>query len=123
MSNGIPDSAFYWTFASPAGDQWTGVTVADEPYAELGQIFSSPYGPEYGTYTITDVFDYGAETGQPEGVTWVSSYFDPITGGVYQPYYYSQGLPGTLSGLGTEVDYVLVDGGWNDFGQGGYLLA
>ena len=123
MPNGIPDSAFYWSFVSPAGDRWDGVTVADEPYVELGQVLPSPYGPEYGTYTITDVFDYGAETGYPEGVTWVYNYFDPITVANYQPYYYSQGMADTLAGLGTEFDYVPIGGVWNDFGRGGYLLA
>jgi hypothetical protein len=134
MSDLFPDSIFYWTFSSTSGDAYLGYTVADTAAlagVPLGAVFASPYGLNFGHYTVTNIVSYAVDLSAyygigyyAEGANAVYSYYDAF-GGVFLPTLYgSQGIPGTYTGLGGEFDYAPdpVFGGYEGFGYGGYYL-
>ncbi len=133
MSDLFADSVFYWTFSSTSGDAYFGYTVADTvglSGVPEGAVFSSPYGPSLGFYTITNIVDYvvdlSAHYGIPyytEGATVVSAYYDSFDEQFLPTLYGSQGVPTTYTGLGQEFDYVAASAfGYEQVGFGGYFL-
>lgn len=133
MSDFLADSVLYWTFTSTDGDAYTGYTVGDTAaLAGLppGSVLSSPYGPDFGFYTVTNLVPYGVDLSSfygigyyIEGATVLDAYYDIDSGLALPTYYGSQGIPTTYAGLGSEYDFVpLPTGGYYEVGYGGYYL-
>ena len=141
MSDLLADSIFYWTFTADDGDAYTGYTVADTAAIvglAPGALFSSPYGPDFGFYTVTNVVNYAVDLTAhfgigyyAEGATVLSAYYDLDRGLALPTYYGLQGIPNTYAGLGREYDFVAVSSlgvfgpaasGYYEVGYGGYFL-
>ena len=111
--------AFAWRFTARNGDQYVGTTIADAATMAVGDTIASAHGQ----YSILREAPYDGP-GSARGTVWIFGYYDASADTWLGTY--NLNVAGTSSGtagLGSESDTAWDGDEWDDFGQGGALLA
>ncbi len=114
-----PDRVFAWRFTADNGDQWVGTTVGHSTAYSIGDTIET----DHGQYLILRQVEYVGPV-QSQGLVWVFGYYDASADSWLGSYKFNvTGQASGTRGLGSEVDTAWDGDEWDDFGQGGALLA
>ncbi|QYU70004.1 hypothetical protein J4558_07775 [Leptolyngbya sp. 15MV] len=117
----IPSFGFWtWRFEANSGDRYTGFLYADSSLYQPNQIITATAG----RYGIEGVSFLSQTPGATLGTVWINTYFDARYGATLKATnLHVLGQPSAGSGLGNEVDSILVNGAQVPIGRAGALQA